>query len=315
MLAADLAVVDAQIAHIRLIFLGIIPIALLFIAIGAQVTATRALSPIAAISARIRRVSRDGLRERLEPAGDAEFAVIVDSCNEMLVRLERSFEQASRFSSDASHELKTPIAVMQATLERALADSAADPAAVYAKLLELLARQQTILSALLLLSQADSGRLVVSEASVDFSHLTREVSEDLELLAASRSIDIGCEIAPNLQVRGDDALLRQAIHNVLSNAVNHNIDGGSVSLRLCSDPKHLKLKLKLQNTGPPIQLDAQARLFQRFARGPQSAGLGIGLSLGREIARAHGGDLELVESDDTATTFSLTLPVMAAGSA
>jgi signal transduction histidine kinase len=307
---ADLRELSGEVDALRRAFLLALPGALLLVGGGAWWIARGALHSVHALGEGMQQVSARSLRTRLEPGRAVrEFAAIVAQYNAMLERLERSFHQATRFSADASHELKTPIAVMRGTLERALLEAGDDSTsqAIYSELLEQLDRQKAILESLLLLSRADAGQLPLSSGPVDLSEKLNLWLEDAGYLAEERAISIRSEVEPGLQVRGDAGLLQQVAHNLFSNAVRHNHDGGEIVCRLHEQGDFVNLEIS--NTGPEISESDREKVFDRFQRGSsaQGTGSGLGLSLVREIIGAHGGGIAL-NSQNGLTTFRVTLP-------
>ncbi len=310
LVGADLRELSGEVDSLRRAFLLALPGALLLVGGGAWWIARGALRSVNALGEGMRQVSARSLRTRLEAGrADREFAAIVAQYNAMLERLERSFHQATRFSADASHELKTPVAVMRGTLERALLEAGDNPAAqaIYSELLEQLDRQKAILEGLLLLARADAGQLPLSSEPVDLSEKLNLWLEDAGYLAEERAISIHSEVEPGLQVRGDAGLLQQVAHNLFSNAVRHNHDGGEIVCRLHEQGGFVILEIS--NTGPEISESEREKVFDRFQRGSsaQGTGSGLGLSLVREIIGAHGGGIAL-NSQNGLTTFRVTLP-------
>ncbi len=231
----------------------------------------------------------------------------------MMHRLEASFRQATRFSADASHELKTPLTIMQAELESAL--HAAVPGSseqqVFANLLEETHPLKTITRGLLLLAQADAGQLKLAREEVNLSATLEAVIEDALILAADLNLQFDLTVQPDLRVRADCTLLQMSILNLLDNAVKYNEPQGSVGVSLTPDSG--SLVLSLCSTGPGIPPEERLRLFERFYRGDRARrrpaeGFGLGLSLAREIVRAHGGELTLRESRPGRTCFEMRLP-------
>ncbi|MBL9155531.1 MAG: HAMP domain-containing protein [Verrucomicrobiales bacterium] len=299
LLAADLDQVAGDMRQLRRAFLVALPGALLIVALGAAFVAWRALRPVTALGEDMRKVSARALDQRLEVAGaDREFAAIIGNYNAMLERLERSFDQATRFSADASHELKTPLAVMQATLERSLRDHPDDEATqtLVSQLLEQTGRQRSILESLLLLSRADAGRLEISPETIDLSALLETWLEDASLLAEERDIVVKSEIDCGLATKADPVLMQRVAHNLFSNAVKYNHDGGEIVCRLFREGSWIVWTVA--NTGDPVPEAERERVFERFFRGEKAkatvsgeTGTGLGLSLAREIVNAHGGEI------------------------
>jgi two-component system, OmpR family, heavy metal sensor histidine kinase CusS len=260
------------------------------------------------------RVTARGLDQRIALSiEDPEITRLIQVLNRMIDRLEASFHQATRFSADASHELKTPLAVMQGELENALqsAPTGSPEQQVFANLLEETQRLKTITRSLLLLAQADAGQLPLTLEPINLSRALGGLTEDLEVLAAESQLEVRFNAEPDLRVWADWPLLRQAIINLLHNAVRYNDPGGSIEVTLAS--RNGQVELEVTNSGPGIPASDQARVFDRFfradtARGRRTDGVGLGLSLAREIVGAHQGRLILKETRPGHTCFALTLP-------
>lgn len=315
-LAANLDELNLDQQRLRDRLLLLLPLVLLVAGAAAWWLAARALRPVVALTRAAEGLTALGLDRRIAaPAHDREFRRLVDVFNAMLDRLERSFHQARRFSADASHELKTPLALLQAELEQSLHH--APPGSPWQQsctsLLEEVHRLKAILEKLLLLSLADSGRLALQLQPVPLAPLLAAVLEDAAALAPDLGLD--SVVAPDVTVRADAVLLEQALQNLLANAVKYNRPAGHI--RVVVRTEAAGLVITVGNTGPGIPPADQPRLFERFYRGdrarsPGSAGgVGLGLSLAREILRAHGGDLTLARADPDWTEFQATLPAPA----
>lgn len=305
---------QAELNRLATAFLWALPLALLAVGSGGWIVAGRAMRPLRAIARTAERVTAEGLDQRI-PASteDPEIARLIHVLNRMMDRLEASFRQATRFSSDASHELRTPLAVMQGELEQALQSAApgSPEQRVFAGLLEETQRLKTITRGLLLLAQADAGQLALAREPVPLSAELQRWLEDFQDVVEAAGLESVWEIEPGLVVDADASLLRQALLNLLHNAVAYNEPGGRVGLTLKG--RDAELHLAVWNTGPGIPAGDQARVFERFfrvdtARSRRVEGVGLGLSLAHEIVRVHGGRLELDESRPGWTCFRLTLP-------
>lgn len=300
-------------AQVRHAFLVVLPIALIFVATGASWLSQSALNPTKAVTETIKRVKAKGLDQRIAvQEEDRAFSELIAVFNDMMDWLEKSFHQAIRFSADASHELKTPLTVLQTQLEEAVqeAEPGSDEQRRYVALGKELQRLKSITQKLLLLSRIDAGELKLVLRPLNMSELLEGVVEDTETLA--RQLEVTAEIGPDLWVLADADLLKQVVQNLSANAMKFNHRGGFVRFQLCADDQ--RVLLITQNSGPGIPPDDRKKLFTRFyradkARNRHIGGAGLGLSLAREIARAHHGDLTLVDSPDAkTTTFMLTLP-------
>ena len=301
-----------EMVRIRNAFLAAVAIGLAFIALGSWFVATRALQPVRTLTGTMEGITARGLAQRI-PEGDEaeEFRRLVAVFNAMLDRLERSFRQAVRFSADASHELKTPLAVMQGELEQAL-NSAQDESReqqTAGRLLDEVRHLTSIVEKLLLLSRADSGRLELASGRVDLTALLESLSEDCLLLAPDLRLDAGTQ--PDVTVAGDPELLPQAFRNLVDNARRYNRPEGHIGITLARDDDGIVCRIV--NTGPGIAEEDRPRVFERFYRGDDArnravGGLGLGLSLAREIVVAHGGTLVLEDGSPDRTTFTVRLP-------
>jgi heavy metal sensor kinase len=312
-LAMNLSGLRVETRRFQRSLLVLVPLGLLLIVAGGWLIGHMALRPVNLIVRTAEAVTAHRLDARIpETDTDAEFGRLISVINGMLERLERSFRQATRFSADAAHELKTPLAILQAQTERCL-QRAPDGSAEqreYAEQLDEVQRLRSILRKLLLLSQADAGHLPLSIEIVNLADLIRAAADDLHMLAPGRKVTL--KTPSELRVKGDADLLNQAIENLVSNAIKFGDPEGPIGIELvASDGKAVTT---VSNTGDPIPEQDRDRIFDRFHRGDKSRsrkieGSGLGLSLAREIARAHGGDLTLEKSDRQATVFALALPL------
>jgi heavy metal sensor kinase len=292
------------------VLLGLVPIAA-----GGWWVAQRALRPVRLLAETAERIAGAGdLGQRIPPGHfDAEFDRVVTLFNAMMDRLQRSFDQASRFSADAAHELKTPLTILQGSLESAI-QSAPDGSPEQercAALLDDVQRLKSITQKLLVLALADAGQLRVAREPVDVGQLAEAACDDLEVLAPDvaleRRIESGA-VAP-----GDPDLLRQVVQNLTTNALQHIRPPGRVAVEVAREARGIRMTIA--NTAEPIPEAERERLFERFyrldkARSRSQGGAGLGLSLSREIAHAHGGRLVLEDrAPDGMVAFSLVLPV------
>lgn len=293
------------------------PVVLIVAAVGGWWVAGRSLAPLRALTTAAENIRANHLDRRVPvSAANDEIRRLADVLNAMLGRLEESFQQAQRFAADASHELRTPLTIMHGEIERLLRT----PNLVLAQeetllsLQEEISRLDRITEHLLLLARFDAGQAPVARNRVDLSALARAACEDAELLADARDVELETAISPGLVVTGDDGHLRRVMLSLLDNATRYNLPGGKVRCALRASAAGVELRVR--NTGPGIPEAARPYLFQRFFRvDPARArgGHGLGLSLSREIARAHGGRIELNAAVEPGwTEFVMVLPAAGA---
>lgn len=301
-----------DLAAVTRAFLYAVPLVVLPVGLGAWLFSGRAMRSIGKLTKNMREVSAQGLGQRLIVAKtDPEIGELIAVFNEMLARLERSFLQASRFSADAAHELKTPLAILQGQVESALHETEAgsDLQIRLAEILAEIRHLSEISRKLLLLSLADAGKLNVQRETLDLSAIVEDLAEDTKMLAPHLALKVAC--VAGLRVSADAGLLRQVLYNLISNAVKYNQPGGWISICAKSDGHFAEVAVA--NACIEIPKNVAERLFERFFRGgdafvPEQDGVGLGLSLSREIARAHSGDLILKKNESGMAEFSLLLP-------
>ncbi|MBW4610049.1 MAG: HAMP domain-containing histidine kinase [Hassallia sp. WJT32-NPBG1] len=312
-IAVSLQAVNQEMATINNIFAVSIPAALLLVASGAWFISGSARGPIRRLTGVIQQVSVKGLDQRIEiGTTDIEFVELIQVFNQMLERLERSFTQASRFSADAAHELKTPLTILQGELERTLqqVEPGSQVQQRLSNLLDEVHRLSAIIRKLLLLSLADAGKMSLYKVEVDVSELLMEMVEDLELLAPDLAVQT--EITDKLRIQGDRDLLIQVLQNLFNNAIKYNLANGWIKIHAYQT--QTTLYVTIANASIEIPLSDKERIFDRFhrvdpARTRKVEGIGLGLSLAREIARAHNGNLTLDSTSNGQTAFTLTLPI------
>ncbi len=291
------------------------PMALLLAALGGLWVAHRAMRPVAVITKAAKEIRAQGHGQRIpekRPEND-ELGRLTKELNAMLTGLEASYEQSARFSADASHELNTPLSIMQGELEAALqgeAISSADEALI-GKLLGETHRLKTLTNCLLLFSRSDAGTLQLKKEPVNLSETVSLLVEDMQALDISNGLEFRCEIEEGLEVQGDEILLKQAFQNLLKNAARYNRPKGQVYISLRKSPA--SIVARITNTGPGISPVNRNKVFDRFFREDSSRtrgqdGFGLGLALAREIVRAHGGDIILEEAQPDKTEFAINIP-------
>ena len=315
-MAIDLKEIRDEISKLMRRYFEVLPLALIIIGFGAWWIAGRVVRPIQKIIATAENITPQGLEARVQGVSSKdELGRLAGVLNQMMDRLESSFSQMKRFSADASHELKTPLAVMQGKIEAALQDhdERSKHDTLLVDLLDRVGQLRSIIDSLLMLSRSDAGSLIIEEQKLDISDLMSEIVEDAEVIAAEEGIFFQSENgSPGFVVNGDERLLRLAISNLLTNATKYNLSEGG---KIISELKNTEnaYQISISNTGPAIEDEIKEKIFERFyrvdtARGPGKSGFGLGLSLARVIATAHGGELILSSSEGGVNCFVMTLP-------
>jgi len=284
----------------------------------AYVIAGRAFRPIDRIIDQVEAIT-DGrsLHRRLAigAAGD-ELARLSATLNAFIERLETSFGALRRFTADASHELKTPLAVMRADLERAMSPvpHEQERAEALEEALQQVTRMADLVDSLLTLARADEGRFEVFREPIELAPLTREVTETARLLGEDAGLTIEASQLDNAEVLGDATRLRQLFLNLVTNAIKYTPRGGTVELSLVRE--EAVARFAVRDTGIGIAAADLPFVFERFwradrvrSRASERGGFGLGLAISHWIAQAHGGTLEVQSRLGRGSTFTVTLPL------
>lgn len=311
-LAGDTTEITELTRKLMLGHLAALPLVIFVVALGGWWLARQALEPVKAMADAADQTHPERLGERLpETSSEDEIGRLTRAFNQMLDRLQRGFLQATRFSTDASHELRTPLAVLRGSIEQMLADPTLNETQreAVSDLQLQTQRLVSITNTLLLLARADAGRLSLRLEDHDLRDIVADCLEDAGILAEQHEVRIESALGEAAPVRVDAVRIRQVVLNLLDNAVKFNVRGGRVQVALSTaDGQH---RLRIGNTGPGISEPEQAGLFERFFRAgkhEEAPGAGLGLSLARELARSHSGDVRLVSSRDGWTEFELAIP-------
>lgn len=307
------AVVDILIKRLLRAYAYALPIVVAAITLLGAWAGRRAIRPLNRLAHEVETIGPRELdrRVRVPVAADAlqQLAVVF---NAMLARLQQAFAQSRNFAGDASHELRTPLTIMRGEVESLLRTPGmtADVRGRLVSLQEEIARLDRITEHLLQLARFDAGQGLGQRVELNLSKLIAEIMEDAELLSAAREVRLETALEPGVTIRGDADHLRRLLFNLLDNATRYNRPGGYVRCVLSAGLA--TARLTLTNSGQPIPPEMRARLFERFycatRDGKDTGGHGLGLSLARQIARAHGGELQLGEAGAGEVTFELSLP-------
>ncbi len=276
----------------------------------------KALSPVTAITEAARKINDRNLRKPLRRSGNGdELDQLTDVFNSMTARLDDSFQRIREFTLHASHELQTPLTIMQGELETALRDEKLTEAHRERILSQLdeIQRLTKIVNGLTLLTKADAGQVQLKKESVRLDELVRESYEDAKILAQPHGIKVRLAHCEELIVDADRHRLRQLLLNLTDNAIKYNFPNGTVEIELRQ--KNDTAEIKIINTGKGISSEALPRVFDRFFRCDEShssevEGCGLGLSIAQWITAAHDGKIQIISElgKSTAVTVSIDLP-------
>lgn len=311
----DLKAINKVGRDILLAMLGAIPTVLLITLVGSAWVASKAIAPVEEIRQAAKRITAQRLDQRLPvPSTNDEIAGLIEVLNATFERLQRSFEQSARFSADASHHLKTPIAVLRAGVEEILADiECSESTQARAEgLIHRIHHLSSVVDNLLLLSRADAGRLELAKAEFDLGEVLEGILDDALTLAEPLDLKVEADVPKHLLLTADRTFVAVIAQNLVENAIKYNTPGGRI--RVGARAVNGAVEITVGNTGEGIPKDRTAQLFERFYRvrgGERVPGQGLGLSIARELARAHDGDVELVRSDGSWTEMRMRLPQVA----
>ena len=298
-----------------LIVLGLgIPAGVGVAALGGYALARRALLPVDEMATEARSITADRLTHRLPVSNPYdELGRLAIVFNETFSRLERSFEQLRRFTADASHELRTPLTAIRSVGEVGLREER-DPKAyreVIGSMLEEADRLTRLVDSLLVLARADSGHVKLAREEVDLGEVAREATSYLGPLAEERHQELIVETDGRVLAFVDRLVLRQALVNLVDNAIKYSPDGAPIRMRAIRTGAGPALEVV--DTGPGIAHEHRQRVFDRFyrvdkARSRDLGGVGLGLSLARWAVEVHGGTIELESEVGRGSLFRIVLP-------
>jgi signal transduction histidine kinase len=302
----------------ELILWFVLPLLVVLAAAGGYLLARKSLRPVANMTERAAAIGEASLHERL-PVGNPrdELGRLASVFNDLLDRLERAFEERRRFMEDASHELRTPVAVISGESELALSRADRRPEELRDALTAVRAESRhlrDIVDDLFLLARSEAGARPMQQEELYLRDLVDDCVRAARSLAAAKHIVLTLEVGDDdLAFTGDEPLLKRLLMNLLDNAVKFTPDAGHIDVRVSSTGT--LYVIDVQDSGPGVPVAARGRIFDRFYRASaetpdvaRTEGAGLGLAIARWIARAHHGDLTLVNSGAEGSLFRVTLP-------
>jgi heavy metal sensor kinase len=298
----------------------VLPIVLAVAGLAGYGLARRVLSPLEQMASRAEQITPDRLNERL-PTGDAddELGHLARVFNGMLARLEQSFEQLRRFTSDASHELRTPLTAIRSVGEVGLRKNGTreEYRDVIGSMLEEVNSLTRLIDSLLTISRADAGHIYLNPTVFPAMELLREAACLFDVLIEEKSQSLFIEGDESATIQGDRLLLRQAMVNILHNAVKYSPTGGTISARVRrTEPG--RILVEITDSGPGISEEHASKVFDRFyrvdaARTREAGGAGLGLSVAKWAVQAHSGEIVLRSKPGLGSNFQIFLPAVSLG--
>jgi heavy metal sensor kinase len=307
--------VREELSEVLAILVFGLPLVVALAGVGGYVLARRALAPIDHLASEARRITADRLNERLTVSNQRdEIGRLTAVINETIARLESSFDQLRRFTADSSHELRTPLAVVRGLGEAAVADrrTPAEYQEAIGSMLEEIDRMSTLVDTLLRLSHADAGAIRLSRESLDLGQLARDVAASLGILAEERNQTLASEIQSGVTVSADRLVLREAVTNVLDNAIKYSPEASTIAVRVEAEGD--RAVLTIADEGPGIAPEHRDRIFHRFfrvdeARSRERGSSGLGLAIAKWAVDINGGQITVHERPGGGSEFRMLLPL------
>ena len=326
--ASSLEDVEDALRTLFIILVIAVPSALLVASLGGQFLANQALKPVDHITQTARMITSQNLNQRIKSLKvKDEISRLIETFNEMISRLDQSFHQIKQFSSDASHELKTPLTILKGEVEVALRKerTSQDYEQILRSNLEEINRMSKIVDNLLLLARTETGEIRLFKEEVNLSQIVSEVVTQLTKLAHAKDLQI---VATNhhedIPLYGDALRIREMLLNLIENSIKYTEPGGSISVSLEKNAPHSLpgeeegsydgVKIVVSDTGIGIAKEDQERIFGRFfrvdkARSGEQGGSGLGLSICKWIVEAHQGEISVESELGKGSRFIVRLPI------
>jgi heavy metal sensor kinase len=307
-----------ELRELLLILVFGLPVGAAIAGLGGYVLARRALTPVERMAERAQLITADRLSDRL-PVGNPrdELGRLATVFNQTLERLEASFEQMRRFTADVSHELRTPLTAIRSVGEVGLRERRDDEAyrGIIGSMLEEVDRLSGLVDRLLTLSRAETGQTRLSVEAIDLGELAANVAGHLGVLAEEKDQSIEIDAAGSPKGLGDRLMVRQALINLVDNAIKYTPAGGRIRIRGFESPSGDAV-LEVSDSGPGIAAGHSAQVFDRFYQQGGSepgggSGVGLGLAIAKWAVEMNGGQLSLEQGNGAGCTFRMTLPAVA----
>ncbi|PHQ36876.1 sensor histidine kinase [Rhodopirellula bahusiensis] len=322
-LVAEMEHIDEELRGVAKVLWSTIPLMLVMVVIVSYVLAMKALSPVEQLTQRSNEITAENLHQRLPvPNPHDELGHLAKTINSMISRLEKSFAEVRRFSDDASHELRTPVTIIQSEAEMGLelTDVQDEASTRFKSILEECSRLTAVTSQLLALSRSESSAAGMKLASIDLEAMAEEVIRSLQPRITGRQLSLALIRNGPMKIESDQERVRQVFHNLLENSIKYTPTGGNIEVVLTHSSNLVNIEFR--DSGIGIGAEHSDRIFDRFYKAhsgdeglssqhdqnsfPPSTGLG--LSIVRSILDSLGGEIELIERPPWRTVFQVSLP-------
>jgi heavy metal sensor kinase len=330
-IASSLEEVEDALNTLFIILIITVPLALMVASLGGQFLAHKALKPVDDITQTARMITSQNLNQRIVPPKvKDEISRLIETFNGMISRLDQSFRQIKQFSSDASHELKTPLTILKGEVEVMLRKDRTQQEyqQTLKSNLEEINRMSQIVEDLLLLSKADTGEIKLNKGDINLTEILTEVVAQMDVLARSKRVALSASNNhQDIHIFGDALRMRELLINLIENGIKYTEEGGSIHISLQKEnPPGVRnqsdrlekererfVKIIVADTGIGISKEDQEKIFSRFfrvdkARSREQGGSGLGLSICKWIVEAHQGEIEVESEVGKGSSFIVTLP-------
>jgi heavy metal sensor kinase len=330
--ASSLEDVEDALNTLVIILMIAVPFALMVASLGGQFLANKALKPVDNITQTARMITSQNLNQRIKlPKVRDEISRLIETLNEMISRLDQSFHQIKQFSTDASHELKTPLTILKGEVEVMLRRerTSDEYEQTLRSNLEEINRMSQIVDDLLFLSRSDIGEIRLNKEEINITEILSEIVVQMDILAQAKNIRIETSNHHgDIHIFGDALRIRELFLNLIENGIKYTENGGSIHITFIKDNlPHDKVshdriegeqtkfvKILVSDTGIGIAKEDQERVFDRFfrvdkARSRDQGGSGLGLSICKWIVEAHRGEITIESEIEKGSSFIIKLPL------
>jgi len=296
------------------VFLILFPIGVMLSFFVSIFVTQRSMNILKRINDTARSITSDNLSRRIEvPEGNDEITHLITTLNQMIDRLEKSFEQVKQFSQDAAHEIRTPLTIIRAEVEEFIGQNKPNKKTVekMQNVLQEIQYLSSISERLLLIHTLDTNKVRYHFENISLSALMSEIVQDAKIIATERGIEVTSTIEPTIEMKCNRELITRLLWNLIDNAIKYNQAQGQVNLHLYTND--IAILLQVKDTGIGIATDEIPKIFDRFYRVDKSrsrklSGSGLGLAICKWIIDLHGGEISLESQEDQGTTFKVSLP-------